>query len=179
MKLLKSKPDAKEIEELSKLHQFVTGCIVKIRTEMANIQHNNSNETAQTTNQLFEPIIFKFQNKYDLHIDSAITSLKLKLAAAITLPQMLTEILNNVYRHAQSQNVTIVVKVAEDKLKMIVTDFGIGFDQNQEIKKNHYGLSGLKNNVKNLYGTLTINSAVDEGTSIIVEIPLEVAKEDE
>lgn len=118
----------------------------------------------------------KIANK---HFKNPNNGAQAQLAAAITLSQMLTEILNNVYRHVQSQNVTIVVKVAEDKLKMIVTDFGIGFDQNQEIKKNHYGLSGLKNNIKNLYGTLTINSAVDEGTSIIVEIPLEVAKEGE
>ena len=56
-------------------------------------------------------------------------------------------------------------------VKLTVSDNGRGFEQ--QTGKTGIGLTIIKERVENLRGTLTLNSAPEKGTELIVEIDLE------
>ena len=100
----------------------------------------------------------------------------------VTIYRVLQEACRNVIKHANASRMDIILSYEEKKLKLVVKDNGIGFDEvcgAEECKKQEhsFGLSMMKERVKLLGGTIQIQSAVGEGTTVYVEVPLQ-EKED-
>ena len=62
-----------------------------------------------------------------------------------------------------------------DRLRMTVTDDGRGIpnsaDLGRFVAQGHFGLAGMRERAAMIGGTLEIQSAVDYGTAVILEIP--------
>ena len=52
-----------------------------------------------------------------------------------------------------------------------ITDNGCGFDIGQVLDKGHFGLSGMRDRVDLIGGTLTLISRPGEGTTVAIEAP--------
>jgi len=89
---------------------------------------------------------------------------------------ILKEAISNVVKHAEAQNLTIKVSNNDKCLLLVVLDDGIGFSKNLDIDNNQtglrQGLQNMKERVKMLNGLIQIKSRKDEGTKIMVRIPL-------
>ena len=81
-----------------------------------------------------------------------------------------SELLHNICKHAQAKNASLQVTFADNILQIIADDDGIGFEN--KILNNGIGLTNLKNRIEEMNGKFTIDSRVENGTTIIVEIPL-------
>lgn len=92
---------------------------------------------------------------------------------ATALFRILQESLNNVFRHARATRAQIRLDRHGDTLLMRVADNGVGIFTGCRRKANSFGLVGIKERVSTLGGTLTIETAQDEGTAITVSIPLQ------
>jgi two-component system sensor histidine kinase DegS len=54
-----------------------------------------------------------------------------------------------------------------------IVDNGVGFDKNQKVRPDAYGLIGMKERIKLIDGIIVVASKKGEGTSVRVEIPYE------
>ncbi|MBR9853591.1 MAG: sensor histidine kinase, partial [Algicola sp.] len=83
--------------------------------------------------------------------------------------RIVQESLKNCVKHAKSQNVSISFQSTNGKLKLTITDDGVGFDPNR--KKKGIGLRNIVSRVKKVKGVLDIDSQPGKGTSIMVTMP--------
>jgi len=90
---------------------------------------------------------------------------------------ILKEALTNVLRHAQATSVAVLVTASRGRLRIEVTDDGIGLDgstRNGSPSTNGgHGLENIRRRAAALGGTARIESpARGRGTSIVVEVPV-------
>jgi len=80
------------------------------------------------------------------------------------------ECIQNSVKYANATTMNIAFSTQKNSLQLCITDNGSGFDPNQ--KKKGIGLVNLKVRVEELNGKLFTESNQNEGTKIIIEIPL-------
>lgn len=97
---------------------------------------------------------------------------RLKSETEITLFRVIQELVTNVIRHAQTDEIFVQFVGSNDRLNIIVEDHGVGFDKDN-IKSEGIGLNNLKERINNIGGEFTIDSIPGEGTTIIIDIPYE------
>ena len=103
-------------------------------------------------------------------IDFGLEKLHHKKIEIITL-RIIQELLTNIIKYAEAQRVTIDITFFDGVLGIIVSDDGIGFDVNQ-LKKEGLGIKTIKEKVLKLNGSINIDSSLGNGTTIIIEIPV-------
>jgi signal transduction histidine kinase len=80
------------------------------------------------------------------------------------------EALTNCLRHAKPHSIQVKVAGHDDGLSVSVVDDGIGFDPAR--RRDGLGLRGLEERVKELDGDMTITSAIGQGATIALHLPL-------
>ena len=92
----------------------------------------------------------------------------------ITLFRVIQEAYLNTKKYSNATEFTITIIYEEDIMQIILKDNGIGFNVNEldEKKKNHFGLSIMKERIELLSGSLYIKSAEDKGTEIQIQVPI-------
>jgi PAS domain S-box-containing protein len=88
------------------------------------------------------------------------------------------EALTNIARHAGAQSVTIIMQNTRDRLTMEIRDDGRGITKKEIVDPISIGLTGMRERVYALEGTLEINGVQGKGTTIIVSIPLHEDKKE-
>jgi signal transduction histidine kinase len=83
------------------------------------------------------------------------------------------EALTNIAKHAHATRVSIRLEFDPRVLRLRVEDDGAGFDASATPGEGHFGLTGMAERAKRLAGGITVTSAPDRGTTIVVEVPLE------
>jgi signal transduction histidine kinase len=97
------------------------------------------------------------------------TSRRLPAATEVVLLRTGQEALANVRKHAAARNVAVRLCYASDRVRLEVTDDGVGF--NPALVNGGYGLRGMRARVDEAGGTIAVRSAPAEGTSVQVEVP--------
>lgn len=98
----------------------------------------------------------------------------------LTLFRIIQEACNNAMKHAQASVIYIDLKYSEHNIELIIEDNGCGFEkdicrEDQYISSNSlsgFGLPMMKERVSLLSGKLEIISSINEGTKIIVCVPI-------
>jgi two-component system sensor histidine kinase DegS len=100
----------------------------------------------------------------------------------IVIFRIIQEALSNIQKHSKAKRVEIKLRIDRRTLRVTIIDDGIGFDPRRVAadpeKWASFGLKGIMERAKLLGGTSQVESAVGEGTRVLVQIPLE-DKEDE
>ncbi len=81
------------------------------------------------------------------------------------------EALANVVRHARATRVGVTLTYQDDELRLDVRDDGVGFDPAAAAGGGGFGLSGLRERVARLGGTVEIESREGEGCAVGVAVP--------
>ena len=89
-----------------------------------------------------------------------------------TAYRVIQEALLNVVRHAQVNTADVRLYETDRQLHIQVVDDGVGFDSTEKEDEENYGLKGITERVERLNGTVEINTAVNNGTTITATIPL-------
>lgn len=85
--------------------------------------------------------------------------------------RIIQELLNNTIKHAHAKHASIILTAYDDHINIIVEDDGSGFSPDM-IDSEGTGLNSIKTRVINLDGTMEIDSKLNRGTTISIEIPL-------
>jgi signal transduction histidine kinase len=88
--------------------------------------------------------------------------------------RIVQEALANVARHSQASSAEIKLVYSNDEITLSVTDDGRGFDVDGAGRG--FGLSSMGERAEALGGTLTVESAPGEGTSVSCSVPLNDAR---
>lgn len=84
------------------------------------------------------------------------------------------EALRNVQRHADATSVIVRVRAEDDRLRLEVTDDGVGFTRDERERRReagHVGLSLLEELAANAGGALELRSSPGDGTTVALELP--------
>lgn len=87
---------------------------------------------------------------------------------AMGIYRIVQEGLNNVVRHAAATSVMIDMSRAAGSLHVIIEDDGMGFDPQTD--SAGFGLIGMRERAHLLHGALKVESALGQGTRLIVEV---------
>ncbi|MHB1324602.1 MAG: sensor histidine kinase [Thermoleophilia bacterium] len=105
---------------------------------------------------------------------------KLKPFTRAEMSRIVQEALNNIRRHAEASRVDISFQQLNGNLRVEIKDDGRGF-WTEEIfsgeNRCNFGVRSMTGRAKQLGGTLGIRSKPGEGTTVLVEIPLEKGAE--
>jgi PAS domain S-box-containing protein len=119
-----------------------------------------------------------FVEKYPhlkVHLDLTPDERKLPDPVRTALFRIYQEALNNVLKHAQSDEVYVRLEVGERIAQLEVLDKGIGFEMPTDwlilARKGHLGLVGIQERVDAIRGRMKIASRPGRGTQLLVSVP--------
>lgn len=85
--------------------------------------------------------------------------------------RIIIELINNTSKHAFADNVVIHLNFSESLLSLVYLDDGIGFDYKHVTEElTGHGLTNITNRVKSLDGEMIIETALNKGFSIKINI---------
>ena len=120
-----------------------------------------------------ERLVSEWQARYKTPVDMIINlSERLPGDVETALYRIVQEALTNIARHAKAKSASILIEKRSDAVRVIVEDDGIGFGVNANQGEHHLGLLGMRERAELLNGALTIESVLEHGTSVFIEIPL-------
>ena len=91
---------------------------------------------------------------------------------SITIYRIIQEALTNVTRHSRARNVDINIKVQNKNLNLTIKDNGVGIKEEKINNPKSFGLIGIRERLVPWKGTAEIIGIKDEGTTIVVNIPI-------
>jgi signal transduction histidine kinase len=96
----------------------------------------------------------------------------LPVAVETNLLRIGQEAVNNAVKHAHAKRIDVGLNFDTRNVQLTVRDDGRGFDSNNQIADGHFGLIGMRERAEQIGGILTIESAIERGTRIAVDVPL-------
>lgn len=91
--------------------------------------------------------------------------------------QSVRELLTNVVKHANAQNVQISIKGENDVIEIEIEDDGIGLDPEKLTNRNHedmrFGLFSIRERMNHFGGRLIIDSDHKDGARLVLVVPLD------
>jgi signal transduction histidine kinase len=106
------------------------------------------------------------------HCDPAAEGLSPRAQAELL--RIVHEALANVRKHADATLVRVELTAADDELRLKVTDNGRGFAADAP-GPSGYGLSSMRQRAAIIGGTLSVDSRPQDGTRVVVQVPLGTA----
>jgi two-component system, chemotaxis family, CheB/CheR fusion protein len=95
----------------------------------------------------------------------------------IALYRAVQEGLTNVAKHARAGSVSLVLELRNRTLRVVLEDDGTGFDTESVLRTaltgNRLGLLGMQERLQLLGGTLQIESSANDGSTLIVRLPVD------
>jgi two-component system sensor histidine kinase UhpB len=89
--------------------------------------------------------------------------------------RIVQEALTNISKHSHAKKINIRINITENKLKIKISDDGIGFDPGKmhALPENQgLGLMNMAERTESMGGHFSIKSKIGKGTEIAVEVPL-------
>jgi signal transduction histidine kinase len=88
-----------------------------------------------------------------------------------TIYRVIQEALTNVFKHAQSTRVSILLVRRENIVTAVVEDNGVGFDAANR-RSDSFGLEGMRERVELHEGRMVVETSPGAGTTLRIEVPL-------
>ncbi len=111
--------------------------------------------------------------KPDLQFNAKITISKEIIFSSVegmNLFRVIQESINNAIKHAEAKNIELSLSQERQELSIMIKDDGKGFDLKTIEIGN--GLSNIENRISSIKGTVSIESVVNEGTTISIKKPI-------
>lgn len=97
--------------------------------------------------------------------------------ARLALFRVYQNALSNTLRHAQARNIQIDFRIEEGEIHFTIKDDGRGFVIPARwvdlAREGHFGLVGMTERIQAIGGDMVVESAVGQGTTVRVRVPLE------
>jgi PAS domain S-box-containing protein len=131
-------------------------------------------------NEVVALVLTDFEKRTNITCEFIPTSQRTVLNKEISTEmfRIFQEALTNIARHAGAQRVTVILQNTRDRLTMEIRDDGRGITKKEIADPISIGLTGMRERVYALEGTLEINGVKGKGTTITVSIPLHEDKKE-
>jgi signal transduction histidine kinase len=105
----------------------------------------------------------------EAHAEVTGTARRLPTGTEVVLFRVCREALANVRKHAAARRVSVRLCYADGAVRLTVADDGRGFDPSAT--NGGYGLNGMRDRVRQVGGTVEVDSAPGRGTKVSAEVP--------
>jgi PAS domain S-box-containing protein len=145
-------------------------------TEIRNLSHRLAPSFFEESNlqDILKRLIdtFKFNERFSIRteFDEAINSRVISREIKLNLYRILQEQLRNIQKYSNAGLINVALFLDGDKLKMKVSDDGVGFNVNTV--RDGIGLANMKRRTELFSGKFEIESSVGAGCVVNIEIPL-------
>lgn len=158
--------------DIIEVHQLLLEDIIKEVTDFSRALHFESNGE--------RGIVARLENEVrqvnscgvircGLHIQDALP--ELDMYSELNLIRIVQESIQNVLKHARAGNLDVHLSCKQDRLELGIRDDGIGI---AEVPATAFGLPGIAARAQSMGGGMELRSAPQEGTLILVRIPLPI-----
>jgi signal transduction histidine kinase len=110
-----------------------------------------------------------------IHIEIPAEDLNIPDETALAIYRIAQEALYNAIQHADASEIALRLTQYPDRLRMTITDDGRGIanisDLRRFVAEGHFGLAGMRERATMSGGHLEVQSALDYGTVVILEVP--------
>ncbi len=166
-------PKAENIEELyNKTNHLLDEAYQKVRT----IAHEKNGGVIAKQGLLpaVKNLAKKASNGDRLQIEVQDYGLDERLdnALEISIFRIIQELITNTIKHANASEIHISLTNHDSLLNIIVEDNGKGFDAKILPKKDGMGLKSIEKRIEHMEGTFEIDSTIEKGTNIIINVPI-------
>ena len=160
-------------EQLNEIQETVTDALSEVRTIAYNLRplHLERLGLTSTIEEMVEQVeaASGIQISYDISkIDNLFTA-----ENEINFYRIVQESLNNIVKHSKATKASVEVFRDNQQITLEIRDNGLGFESEKVKEKNGLGLNGIAERVKILKGTYLIESEINKGTRVLVEINIE------
>jgi PAS domain S-box-containing protein len=116
----------------------------------------------------------EFRRRYGVNVAAHLETGDLEFAesAATAIFRLVQEALTNVARHAQANEVRIDMSLAGDVFTIQIEDDGNGTQLDTPRKERSFGLLGMRERVRQLNGSLSVDTAPGRGFRITILLPV-------
>jgi signal transduction histidine kinase len=126
---------------------------------------------------VLERFVADFSDRFGIHAECECDPVAEDLPprAKAELLRIAQEALANARRHADATVVTVRVTAGAGAVQLTVSDNGHGFDP-AVARDSGYGLRSMRERAELIGGRLTVDTGLQEGTRVTVELPVEAAR---
>ena len=162
------------VEDLSELRLYVNQQIENVRSLSHDLWPLIVDDLG--VDAAFDNLISNFLKHADMELDLSMEAIGhfFSTEQQRHLYRLLQESLNNVIKHAEAKNISIIAKQVENKVMLAIHDDGVGFDTvavaSDTGTSRGMGLQAMDERVKILNGTMEIHSKPGKGSSIVFSI---------
>jgi PAS domain S-box-containing protein len=114
---------------------------------------------------------FAERQKLEIDFRSDVSSV-LQVAVGLSLFRVLQESLNNAIKHSGVKRIEVRLREDSGELHLVISDSGKGFDVEAAMQGKGLGLTSMRERVRLVNGTISIESKPMRGTTIHVRVPL-------
>jgi nitrate/nitrite-specific signal transduction histidine kinase len=161
-------------KEIQFLCDIANGCYDQVRGYLTNLVEG---EEINPASPLLESVS-ALQEASDANIHWYVRGQPGPLPAAVnrTVIYILRELIRNVEKYAQASKTEVSLAWEEDRIYVVVSDNGIGFDVHEALnQRGHFGLKIIRDYVHENQGEIKILSSSESGTQVSFWIPTHTA----
>jgi signal transduction histidine kinase len=162
----------KALQSLDLIKTFTQSTIIELRDTIwaMNKPEMNFADLRERLWSFIEKAKFSETVGFSFEMDEALEEMKLSSFEGITIYRIIQESVHNAFKHADAGNVSIfLLKKGNEGLEILVEDDGKGFVLEEAEFGN--GLLNLKKRVSDLKGKIDIESKIQKGTKIRIDLP--------
>ncbi|MFS0787772.1 histidine kinase [Shouchella sp. 1P09AA] len=89
----------------------------------------------------------------------------------IAVFRLIQEAVQNAIKHASPTEVLVKIEMKRNNVMVVIKDDGVGFNPSTK-KDSSFGIIGMKERVNMLNGAITIQSEIEQGTNILIQLPV-------
>ena len=150
----------------------VEGEVRAISHELSHAAYHNINNFITSIQELLKNVCTLNHLEYSFQYDESQDWDTMKGDIKINLYRMIQEILQNAVKHASCKNILVSFVRTNEEIIVTITDDGIGFVSKSGKTKTGIGMRNIRSRVEKLGGTWEIDSVINKGTTITLNIPL-------
>ncbi|HEX7807784.1 MAG TPA: GAF domain-containing sensor histidine kinase [Thermoanaerobaculia bacterium] len=128
----------------------------------------------RTLEQVLGEFLHQWRNHSDIHTELSIDAdLRLQTSVELQIVRIIQESLTNVRKHARATKARVEVHKRGDQLEVSVRDDGTGFNPEASTRGEfpRFGLTTMRERAASIRGSLAIDSAPGNGTTIRFTMP--------
>ena len=175
-KRIAEKPDNENQSEIMFMQENVEAAIDQVRMIVSEMYSPVRVDQKELLEQL-KFVIKEFDEITDIVVSLDVTGEGESVSRLTPLVQeqllmIIKEALTNVRKHADAKNVEIRFNSDQDCIRVAIQDDGKGFQSERDRGNHHLGLHIMKTRAERSGGSVSIKSAPNIGTQVIVSLPL-------
>ncbi|MFG6094176.1 sensor histidine kinase [Leptothoe sp. ISB3NOV94-8A] len=153
-------------QTLETAQQLTVQCLTEVRQSLQTMRESNFE-----LNTALHTLAEQLRSSFTINLDIKLPPLPQQLSYQLYL--MAKEGLINVQKHAYATQTHLSMLTVDHQLVVTLHDNGCGFDIGTQ--SSGYGLQGIKERSQLLGGQFIINSGHQQGTTLLITIPLTTA----